>query len=147
MIRNPSCEIAQCLANITAWIDWRTLPVLFAVVTQRDRAIFQYYQPFLEQLDHQAVTGEFARWDIGIREHGLTARYGWRERVARCSAQVIVHRAAIEIDFDLFNPDFGAGPALGHALECLWPGKTDPFRVRKGLLKRGMEVPLIGGAK
>jgi len=147
MIRSTNRDNAQCLANITAWLDWHRLPALTPVTVQRDRVVYEPCQEFLDQIQYQAGEGGFARWDMGMKEHGLTALYSLRECVARCSAQVVVHRAAIEIDFDLFNPDFGVAPAIGHAIECLWPGKTDPRRVRRGLIARGLTVPLIGTAE
>jgi hypothetical protein len=143
ILKFPDLGIAQCLANITAWLEWHGLPPLFTVAAMRDRAVFRYDQPFIDRMQLMATAGLMVRWDLGIRKHGLTARCGWRERVTRCSAQVIEHRDGVEVDFDLFNPDMGAGPAIGHALECLWPGKTDPFRVRRGLIGRGLTVPLV----
>jgi len=81
----------------------------------------------------------FSSWDFN-EEHGTTAIRGWRENVWRCSMQIVEHSTGlIEIDFDLFNPDWGALPALLHGIECLWPGKTDSIKVMKGLRKRGFD--------
>ena len=77
----------------------------------------------------------------GNRSHGTTAVRGWRERVARFSMQIVEHNHGIlEADFDLWNPNHGILPAAGHLVECLWPGKTDPFRILRGLRGRGIEV-------
>jgi hypothetical protein len=47
----------------------------------------------------------------------------------------VEHAEALEVDIDLCNPDAGVAPALGHLVEVLWPGKTDPFRARKWIMR------------
>ena len=58
--------------------------------------------------------------------------------------QIVEHVDALEMDIDLCNPDSGVVPALGHLVEVAWPGKTDPFRARKLIMRRGIAVPLVG---
>lgn len=131
---SPVSKQRQCLANLQAWIAALGLPILIPLAVRKDRAFFAPNGLFLAEIDGRP---DFARWNA-VAGHGVTAICGWREARATCSAQVIQHEGAIEIDFDRFNPDFGAGPAFGHLVECLWPGKTDPFRVQRALLKRGI---------
>ena len=132
---SPASKQRQCLANLEAWIVALGLPALVPLAVLEDRVIFRYSDPFVEAI---AARSDFSRWDA-VTGHGATAHRGWRERRATCSAQVIEHTGGpIEIDFDLFNPDYGAAPALGHLLECLRPGKTDPFRIQRALAKRGI---------
>jgi len=82
----------------------------------------------------------FKRWDY-VKNHGVSAVGGWREYIGMYSMQIIRHEhGTLETDFDLFNPDFGLGPVICHFWEVIIPGKTDSFRVLKGLRKRGLRV-------
>jgi hypothetical protein len=54
--------------------------------------------------------------------------------------QIVEHSTGlVEVDFDLWNPAYGALPLIFHGIEVVWPGKTDPFKVAKGLAKRGIK--------
>ncbi len=137
MITFKDKDIAQALENVKAGLTYHGLPVPEVISTLKDRVIF-VYDPILIALLVKKPE-EFHEWDF-VSNHGETAIRGWRECVALCSMQVIEHTDAIEVDYDLCNPDFGAAPAFGHFVECLWPGKTNPRKVMTGLRKRGIEV-------
>lgn len=72
---------------------------------------------------------------LGLREGPLS---GYREN-ARPSLQVsyyVGQRAVYaDIDIDLGNPVRDVIGAVVHVLEVVWPGKTDPVRVRRELLR------------
>jgi hypothetical protein len=105
-----------------------------------DRTIFVEDSEWMEKL-LTLVPHHFEAWPFN-RNHGLTAVRGWRERRAKCSMQLVLHSyGAIEADFDLYNPNHGILPALGHLfLEVCKPGKTNSFGVMKKLRKRGVAV-------
>lgn len=130
-------RIAAALANVRAWMKAMGLPILTPafVKTDDDRVMFHRNALFFSSMQPPL----FERWDAAS-SHGVTVIRGWREARAMCSAQVIEHTGGIEIDFDHFNPDYGIGPAVGHMIEALWPGKTDPFKIQKALRKRGIDA-------
>ncbi len=136
MITWKERDIAQCFANIKAGLESYGFPIPAVSAMLKDRVIFSYDAPFLV-LIRSCET--FSSWDF-VSNHGVTAVRGWRENKSWCSMQVIEHVDAIEVDYDICSPDGGLAPAVGHFIECLWPGKTDPYRVMKGLRKRGIEV-------
>lgn len=143
MISAPdkSAAIAQCSANILAVLRWYKLPDVQVVAAQTDRIMAIAPQVFAEELGHRQA---FDTWRFN-RNHGTTATTGWRENVATCSLQIVEHSTGmLEIDIDYFNPNFGAGVALWHGFEIvankLWKRKTDPFKIKARLLKRGIEV-------
>ena len=73
--------------------------------------------------------------------HGPDVISSWREPVPWYSLQIIHHaNGLIECDIDIANPTQGIAPALTHLCEICWPGKTDPFRIMRGLRKRGIKV-------
>ena len=64
-----------------------------------------------------------------------------------------------ELDLDHGNPEYakceeghqdlvgiftGLAALIVHGCEVAWPGKTDPYWIRKRLLARGLSVPLVG---
>lgn len=110
------------------------------LTTQVDRVLFVHSWELIMGIEALERREKFIPWDH-VANHGLTAKRGWRERVACCSCQIIEHDHAIELDFDLMNPDRGILPAIGHLVEILVPGKTNSFRVMKRLRKRGIPVP------
>lgn len=131
--------IRQCTENIRAVLRLYDLPIPVLIATLSDRVLFDRSRIFLDQL-MDMVPADFETWDF-VRNHGVTALRGWRERVARCSLQVVEHSGAvIECDIDLYNPSFGVLPALGHLCEIIGRGKTNPWTVAKGLRKRGITV-------
>lgn len=143
-IRSPE---EQCLWNIQSWLRAvgapNTLKLSKACV---DRCFFH------------DTGGEFTKWLRREAEtgYGRFDNLGWsyREQVPTTSAEVTIHNGwvsmhdvwTVEIDFDYYNPYYGVLYALLHAAECLknkWPwkkSKTDPFRIAKGLKKRGINV-------
>lgn len=133
--------IAQCSANIAAVLKYHNLPKLTPETSQTDRITAQPPEGFIERLTRLSDAGVFKAWNF-VRNHGTTARRGWRENVATCSMQLVEHASGIlEIDIDLVNPGYGdLVTGLGHTLEVLWNkfGKrtTDPFKIRAGLIKR-----------
>lgn len=138
----PTRAILQTAANVAAALAHYRIPHPATVSTLSDRIICRPSRELEDRMESLVTVGQFCGWDF-VRNHGVTAISGWRERVAACSMQIVRHTAAIEIDFDRFNPDMGAGPAFLHWLECVRPGKTDPFAIARGLRKRGIDVPNV----
>ncbi len=139
----PSYAIAQCYENIRAVLDFHLIPQPTVLAKLVDRVMVERVPAFTHRLEELTQQGKFETWNF-VGNHGVTALCGWRERVARCSMQVIVHTDLVEMDIDLWNPNFGVAPALGHLWECVTPGKTNPFAVAKGLMKRGIRPVLLG---
>lgn len=124
----------QALYNAIAGGLVYDIPQTEIVALECDRTWFRGFITGLEE------GKPFTRWDFNP-SHGETAIRGWRENVGMWSMQVVQHSTGVyEVDFDMFNPDWGVLPLIGHGIECLWPGKTDPFKVAKGLRKRGWKV-------
>lgn len=155
ILRDSGNVIAQCRANVEAWIEYYGFPRLKVNATLKDRVICDYSKEFVDAMDRSAM---FSGWKWFVRRlHGPTAVWSRRDQNAMYAMQVTAHEkldsqwqllrdpvlSELEIDFDLFNPDRGAFPAIGHLAESLWPGKTDPYRIRAGLVRRGIEIPLI----
>jgi hypothetical protein len=131
--------IRQCAVNCTSVLRHYRLPVPCIVATLCDRTLFERTRQFLGAFE-PLVPGSFESWAFN-RNHGTSAIRGWRERVARYSMQIVEHgHGILEADFDLWNPNHGILPTAGHLAECLWPGKTDPFRILRGLRGRGIKV-------
>jgi hypothetical protein len=131
-------KAAQCCANIEALFLHYGLPIPPVIKQKTDRTIFRYRLGIISRMN-QLVPKHFAVYMPWT--HGRTAVKGWREEVARFSLQLVVHNdGRFEADVDLYNPGYGAGPAFCHLWECLWPGRTDPFKVLDGLRSRGIDV-------
>lgn len=141
MIRKDSRSIEQCYVNIISVLQsYIEMPDLKVVAKLPDRVMLQYIAYPVSKLSY---SDKFRVWWFP-GNHGTTAVTSYRENVPMYSLQLIYHTGGIwEADIDIFNPDYGLAPAAGHLIEVLWPGKTNPYRVRRGLLKRGIEVPLI----
>ncbi len=128
--------ILQARYNSEAGIRFYRLPPMVVTAALPDRTFFRGTPEFTEALQHLDY---FSCWDFNSL-HGATAIRGWREAVATYSMQIVEHDSGlIEIDFDICNPAGGLFPLIGHGIEVLWPGKTDPFKVAKGLAKRGIK--------
>lgn len=139
-MKSKSLRIAQTTANCRAILEHYQLPGLEVQASLVDRTMFKVASGVNFHGLMRALNGKFAFWPF-FKDHGTTANCSWRECVAFCSCQVVEHNnGLIEIDFDHGNPDFGLAPAIVHGIECLWPGKTDSFRVLRGLRKRGIAV-------
>lgn len=125
--------IARCRDNILALLSFHRLSPIQILTTHQDRVTAMVPESFPSEI-RQA--GGFATWNF-VGNHGTTAIRGWREEVASCSLQIIEHATGVyEFDVDLWNPNYGAGPALLHWMEVIRRGRTDPFRVYRGLVKR-----------
>lgn len=136
--------IAQCRANLLALLEHYELPVKQVVATLVDRIFIipDFGAPRLQALWLER------KFDVEgfYKNHGTTAIGSWREACATCSLQLVEHNSGIwEVDADRFNPKFGVAPAVGHLGEIIIPGRTDPYAIREGLLKRGIQVPEIRG--
>jgi hypothetical protein len=126
----------QTLANIRAVLGSYNLPELEIVEVREDRVFFQkdYNAPL--GMNYLVTCAGFKR--IG---HGDDVVLSYREPVPWYALQIVFHRSGlIECDFDIGNPRQGLAPALCHFIELCWPGKTDAFRVMRGLQKRGVPV-------
>jgi hypothetical protein len=142
MIRRTTDQlIAQTRENVLAILRAHAMPVPPVLATLTDRVLFAPSLAFRGRLLRCAAAGTFRPWPFSSN-HGTTAVRSWREGVPFASLQIVEHAEALEVDIDLCNPDAGVAPALGHLVEVLWPGKTDPFRARKWIMRRGIEVPL-----
>lgn len=141
----------QCELNIRNAFLHYGLPQLKLIETREDRCFFEFNRDFLARLIEKK--GFFVN-DI--------KKGGWRENVRRCSMEVYLHdepflgringrrilySRVIEVDFDYWNPMYGLYPLVRHGIECLinylLGRKTDPFKIRKGLVRRGIAVPKI----
>ncbi len=140
MIGKDASSISQCYENIMAGLNHYGLEVGAVLTKQTDRVLFQAHNDWHKILNASAM---FSSWNFNSL-HGMTARCGWRENVAWCSMQIVEHYndgfLIFEVDYDICNPNFGVAPAVGHLVEVFWPGKTDPYRICKGLLKRGFQL-------
>lgn len=136
-------KAAQCNANVEAIFLHYGLPVPPVAEQKTDRTVFDWKTGLVTRMG-QLVPKHFSvhlPWG-----HGKTAVKGWREEVARFSMQLVMHSdRRFEADVDLYNPGYGAGLALCHLSECIWPGKTDPLKVLKGLRARGIDVSDVRG--
>jgi hypothetical protein len=130
-------DLLICKSNCDAILRHYKLPHLHAVATLYDRTMYLELPDFMKALE-KLVPDWFSRWDF-VHNHGTTALRGWRENVPMYSLQIIQHDTHIlEMDFDIFNPNYGVLPAAGHLLEIMWPGKTDPYKILHGLERRGV---------
>lgn len=139
----PSLQIAQCYQNIHCLLGYYCIPEPKVLGKMTNKVTFEACRDLEDRLDWLTAINKFERWDF-VRNHGVTAKSGWRERVARYSAQIVVHDKMVEIDIDYWNPNFGLAPMFMHGLECISPAETNPFKVAKGLNGRGIKVPIIG---
>jgi hypothetical protein len=137
-------RIVQMRENILAILAHHQFPCVEILTTQIDRITVKATYDFLEHVKALEKSGDFRAWRFNSN-HGATAREGWRECCWKCSMQMIYHVTGVwELDIDEYSPDYGALPALQHLfLEVFTPGKTNAYDVRKGLIKRGIQVPLI----
>jgi len=131
------CE--QTKANILAYFCHYKLRAPKIIGEAEDRTFFEYSSSFMASLK---LLQRFLLYKP--RFHGPTAKESWREDTGRYSMHVIVHSdGRLEIDYDPFNPRHGLFFAIPHLFEILTPGKTDPWRVMRGLRGRGIPAPDI----
>ncbi len=147
MINKTSASIQQCYINIIQVLKHYNIPLYATLIAQQtDRIMLLPQADWVQEFNDRT---SFRPWSLFIDDlhsgNGFgTAVKGWRENVGWYSMQVVQHKSgAFEFDIDICNPDYGLAPAIGHLIEVLWPGKTDPYRVRKGLIGRGMNIPLV----
>jgi hypothetical protein len=119
----------QCLANIRAVFAHYGMRQPELIEARQDRCFFRWSAGFVA--------------DYAAHHSGVTFTKG-RENVARCAMEITIHDKSIEVDFDYWNPLYGAGLALLHGLECavnyFASRKTNPYRIAAGLRKRGIDV-------
>lgn len=144
-----SRAIVQCHANIVAGLRFYGFPALRSedwLSAQRDRNIVRLPSGFVTYLLTRLMgEGGFAR-DPGDFHHfhGPTATGSWRECVPFTSMHIVAfENGTAEIHYDLCNPSGGVIPVIGHGLECLFPGPTNPFRVARGLKRRDIDVVMV----
>lgn len=146
MITNgkASNHIAQMRACILSVLEHYQFPPVEVLTTQVDRITIRGTAGFHEHVQKLTGSGHFNAWEFN-RNHGTTADFGYRETCWRCSVQLVHHTSGIwEVDVDHYNPDYGVLPAMQHLFLEVWkPGKTNAYSIRKGLLGRGIDVPLI----
>lgn len=142
-------SIKQNRANVEAVLTHHgLLPDLTLVATFKTRCLYRPTVKFWVNLGKLLTTGKFIHWQF-YGEHGITAVNSWREAVPRCSLQLVQHgnrsgeTTLVEADVDWANPGFGAYHAFRHLFRGTW-FEPDPFKVRAGLLRRGVQVPNEG---
>ena len=133
-------RILQCRANIQALLAHHGLPQITTEEQEVDRIKGTAPPGFTYLLDSHANFRPFN----AVKNHPGGIR-GWREDTPRFSMQIILYPLErFGADVDIWNPDYGAGPALLHGFEMLWNRawgrKTDAFKVTEALRKRGVAV-------
>jgi len=130
----------QCQVNVLAWLSYKRLTPPGGVVfleAYPDRVFIERNQKLEDSVSLDISS--FCECYAG--NHGSDVITGFRENVGRCAAQVIIHTTAIEIDFDYWRPWDVVG-IFSHGWEILTnkikKRKTDPFRIREELEKRGV---------
>ena len=163
----PTESIQQTMENIRAWAGHYGLPLPPPIATMSYKNIFPWTEELRAALwarlskDYQGATPERTYFSVdpfpvhsSHRIPGLevTGKRSYRENCARWSVQIVEHctdagGAAFEIDIDEENPNCGGAPGIMHGLRTLkrrlFGGSTNPFAARKGLLCRGIKVPLV----
>jgi hypothetical protein len=75
--------------------------------------------------------------------HGHDGAIAFRDQNAIGSVNINIHsNGRVEVDIDLFNPDMGLAPAMGHFGELIahmGGGKTDPYNAGNALAFRGVD--------
>lgn len=137
MIPTPE---AQCALNQARWWAHHGYPVPTPIRTAPDRCFYAATDELLTHIADLAGRG-ILRQTARPANHGSDVLRGYREDVGRCSAQIVVHREEVEMDFDEHNPrDLVDG--IGHALEVIknhaTGSKTDPFLISRLLQARGI---------
>lgn len=137
-------KVKQCEANVEAVLRAYHLPLPPITCAEVDRV---WGSGFPIDMYAQLIARGFVEipFEKVQKHHGPTAVSSYRE-LDSPSMQCVYHSTGTwEIDFDLYCPSIRAGllAPLFHGVEVLVPGKTNPYRVRRGLLKRGLNVPLI----
>lgn len=132
----------QMLENVEAWMRAYGAPSIWIWGEEPDRVWFKSGEDWPVWVARMAQDGRLVPGNY--RNHGETAIVGWREAVGRYGAQLVEHEDGLwEIDFDYWNPWDVVG-VVGHLGEVvgnkLRKRKTDPWKVAKGLRKRGIEV-------
>ena len=146
-------RIEQCETNIRALCAHHRISIAKVIANEANKILIAYDAGALRRVMRLVRASKFKRYFYS-RNHGLTAYCNWREQVGCFTLQVVLHVVetyrpkrkprrecvAIELDIDLCNPLYDVVMTLGHIAEVFWPGKTDPFRVMRGLRRRGLEV-------
>ena len=171
MIRHTEDSIEQCRLNVLAVLAYHNCPGEFDLIaSQPDRIIVLPYGALQVWLHNMRLAGTLIQRTLIRRLHGPTAYWAVQEAVPFGSLNITGHRIQVpdtaiqeswEIDLDHGNPAYvksekghqdlagiftGLASLLVHGVEVAWPGATDPFRMRGWLLKRGIQVPLVGAA-
>jgi hypothetical protein len=111
-------KAAQCEANCRAWFDYYGWPQPLLISAEDDRCYF---------------------------EQKSEVDFHMREEIPRFSAEISQRKDTLEMDFDYYNPDYGALYAFLHFWLEIFPNhmfarKTNPFTIMNGLRKRGIDV-------
>jgi hypothetical protein len=140
----------QCYANVCYGLQWHGLGEMLGRLrrVEEDRVVLEVSPDVEQRLDSHP---EFVRW-AHFRNHGPDAYASWREQVGAGSMQITLHRqegrVEAEIDYDYGNPGWDVVSLATHAWEYLYNcvlklGRTNPFRIREILNKRGYGIPKV----
>ncbi len=134
----PSEKALKCEKNIRMLLEHHQIPIGPVLERSEDRVFCHEVLGIIPRMRALSADGKFSVSPLSmIKGHGDKVMFGWRE-LAQPSLQVILHSdGRVELDIDLGNPRSDLVGIITHAFEVLWPGKTDPDRVRRGLEKRG----------
>jgi len=171
MIRHTEASIEQCRLNIVAVLEHLDCPHKYDLIAAQPSRILIFPWAGMDSwLWRMKEAGTLLPRPLIRRLHGPTAYWAVQEMVPFASLNITGHRQMVEstvvqksweVDLDHGNPAYlkaqgghrdlagifvGLGSLLVHGVEVAWPGATDPFRMRKRLLKRGIQVALVGDA-
>jgi len=144
----PPIELLDGLLDRSLWVITDQFREAFKELVPGHYSIWRYNKNHSWQKLCAAYRDIYGRDPEWKDYPNMRPIYGYRENVATCSMQFIEYVSISdsgqpnvgEFDADRFNPDRGLGPALFHLGEVVMPGMTDPFKIRLGLWRRGLEV-------
>lgn len=133
-----------CAKNCIDWLEYYKVHGLTLLHCQPDRCYFLVENNFMLDIELINVV------KCNYRNHGSYAVLGMRQDISGISPQLIIHKYPdgddlvfiLEMDFDYWNPSADLVGLIGHTVEVLknkvFNTKTDPKRIRKTLIKRGI---------
>lgn len=140
-------EERMCKENVIANCAHHGIPLpatvtLVAVDRMKFQATEDEYNAVARRMLDLKDQGKFTLDSIVNSVHGPDA-VSYREDVWKGSMQVCLSpsQRTVEVDFDVFHPGRDLAGLIGHAIELWDPSKTQPARIRRYLIGRGLEFP------